>query len=340
MTGRQDRSIDNNQLWHVTYPGGEVTRLTNDFNDYYGVSVSEGADNAGVGLTSVILKRTTQLWKVNPASPAENAAVPLTQAGGDYGFGISSAPGSDKIFYGSVTAGNPDIWSMKPDGTVRRQLTTDWHLDSQPTVTRDGRHIIFGSLRSGIESLWRMNPDGSEQTLLVEDALREPLAVTPDGWIYYHSTKGGAAMWRIPVAGGQPEKIITGRYFPSAASPDGTFLAAIIRPEGAKAYSLAVLAVEGNSPRVFKEFKAAQGADLLNGASWLRWSPDGESIVYIVTKKGISNLWTQPLGGGEPKQLTNFTNSRIYSFDFSPNGKQVICARGELSGYVVMLTNK
>ncbi len=120
-------------------------------------------------------------------------------------------------------------------------------------------------------------------------------------------------------------------------SPDGKFIVASVRSETAKAYSLTVLNVQENSPRIVKEFKPVEGADLPN---WLRWSPDGKRVVYIVTKKGISNLWAQPLDGGEPEKLTNFTNSRIYSFDFSPDGKEIICAQGELSGYVVMLTNK
>ena len=226
---------------------------------------------------------------------------------------------------------------MNADGADRRQLTSDWHLDSQPSVTPDGRYVIFGSLRSGIESLWRMNADGSQQSLLVEDALREPLAITPDGFVYYHSTKDGAAMWRVPVGGGQPEKLVAGRYFPSAVSPDGKFLAASIHPEGAKSFSIAVLAIEDNSPRVINEFKPVEGANLPN---WLRWTPDGKSIVYIATKKGAGNLWAQSVDGGAPKQLTNFTSNRIYSFDFSPDGKQIICARGELSGYIVLLTNE
>ncbi len=181
-----------------------------------------------------------------------------------------------------------------------------------------------------------MNRDGSEQTLLVEDAQREPLAITPDGWIYYHSTRGGAAMWRVSVEGGEPEKLVAGKHFPASVSPDGKFIAASIRPDGAKAYSLAVLYVQENSPRIVKEFKPVEGAELPN---WLRWSPNGKSIVYTVTKKGVSNLWAQTIDGGEPEQLTNFTNHRIYSFDFSPDGKQLVCARGELSGYVVLLTN-
>ena len=226
---------------------------------------------------------------------------------------------------------------MNADGADRRQLTFDTHLDSQPSLTPDGRYVVFGSLRSGIESLWRMHADGGAQTLLVSDALREPLTITPDGTIYYHSTNGGAAMWRTSVEGGQPEKLFAGKYFPSAASPDGKFLAAAVRPKAAKAFSLAVLSVEENIPRIVKEFKPVEGAALPN---WLRWSPDGGSIVHIVTQKGIGNLWAQPLDGGEPKQLTNFKSDRIYSFDFSPDGKQIICARGELTGYVVLLTNK
>jgi Tol biopolymer transport system component len=49
---------------------------------------------------------------------------------------------------------------------------------------------------------------------------------------------------------------------------------------------------------------------------------------------------TITVDGGAPKQLTNFTSNRIYSFDFSPDGKQIICARGELSGYIVLLMNE
>lgn len=335
MTGRRDRSTDNNQLWRVAFPSGEVKRLTNDFNDYYGVSVSNRDGGAGVELTSVILNRKSQLWKADLASAPENARQ-MTEAGGDDGYGVSWAR-NGRIFYGSAAAGNPDVWTMNAGGGERRQLTFDTHLDSQPTVSPDGRRVVFGSLRSGIESLWRMNADGGEQTLLISDALREPLAITPDGWIYYHSTNGGAAMWRVPIDGGQPEKIVAGKYFPSAASPDGNRIAAAIRPDGAKAYSLAVLTVEGNSPRIVTEFKPADGAEF---PSWLRWTPDGESIVYVVTEKGVGNLWAQPVVGGEPRQITNFASSRLYAFDFSPDGKQIICARGELSGYVVLLTDE
>lgn len=341
MTGRQNRSTDNNQLWRVAYPSGETTRLTDDFNDYYGVSPAVRETGAVVELASVILSRRSQLWRANlPAADGKigGGETQLTEAGGDDGYGITWAR-SGRVFYGSQAAGNPDIWTMKPDGSDRRQLTFDAHLDSQPHASPDGRRVVFASLRSGIDSLWRMNADGSEQTLLAEDTLREPIAVAPDGWIYYHSTAGGAAaMWRIRTDGGGAEKLFAGKYFPSSVSPNGRFLAAAVRPESAREYSLAIFSIDGESaPRLVREFKPLDGADFPN---WLRWSPGGKFVAYTVTKKGIGNLWAQPVAGGAPVPLTNFDALRIYSFDFSPDGRQVICARGELTGYVVLLTNQ
>jgi Tol biopolymer transport system component len=54
MTGREDKSYDNKQLWYVSYPDGRITRLTHDFNDYFGVSISGASSGQGLQLVSVI----------------------------------------------------------------------------------------------------------------------------------------------------------------------------------------------------------------------------------------------------------------------------------------------
>jgi len=112
-------------------------------------------------------------------------------------------------------------------------------------------------------------------------------------------------------------------------------LIAGFRPPEEKTFSLAVLSIDGSN--VFRELKVVDGAEI---PGWVRWSPDGGSMVYIAAKGGVDNLWSQPLNGTAPNQLTNFTNDRIYSFDISPDGLQLICSRGHLAGYVVELTNQ
>lgn len=338
MTGHKDSRIDNNQLYAVSYPDGEISRLTDDFNDYYTLSIARKIeDSTNVQLTSVVLKRTAQLWRVDLNNASANPQA-LTSVGGDDGYGVSWQRRGGRVFYGSMTAGNPDIWTMKPDGTERRQLTNDKDLDSQPSATVDNRFIVFGSLRSGIESLWRMDAaDGGNQILLASNAAREPLAVTPDSkFVYYHSTSDGAAgMWRVAIEGGQPpEKVAAGNYYPSAFSPDGKLLAAGFRAQDAKEHFIVLLSLDEGGVKIVKQFKPIDGTEF---PDWIRWSPDGKTLVLNATRKGVGNLFAQPVAGGSPKQLTNFAASRIYSFDFSPDGKQIICARGELFGYVTLI---
>ncbi len=69
----------------------------------------------------------------------------------------------------------------------------------------------------------------------------------------------------------------------------------------------------------------------------VRWTPDGRGIAYIATRGGVSNIWSQPLDGGSPKQLTDFKTDRIFSFDWSPDGKWLVLARGTETSDVILI---
>jgi Tol biopolymer transport system component len=51
------------------------------------------------------------------------------------------------------------------------------------------------------------------------------------------------------------------------------------------------------------------------------WTPDGRSIAYLDNASGILNVWSQPLDGGAPSQLTNFKSEFVTSFAISGDGK-------------------
>ena len=51
------------------------------------------------------------------------------------------------------------------------------------------------------------------------------------------------------------------------------------------------------------------------------------------------NLWSQPLDGGPPKQVTDFKSDEIFSFAWSRDGKQLALARGVETGDVVLITD-
>ncbi len=86
-------------------------------------------------------------------------------------------------------------------------------------------------------------------------------------------------------------------------------------------------------------------ANTLTGSSsprlWvvLRWTPDGRSILYVADRNGASNVWSQPADGGAPKQLTDFKTDLIWTFDLSPDGKQLVMSRGRNVDDVVLISN-
>ena len=70
-----------------------------------------------------------------------------------------------------------------------------------------------------------------------------------------------------------------------------------------------------------------------------RWSPDGHSLHLIVTRDGVGNIWSQPLDGGQPTRLTSFKSDRIFAFDWSRDGKQLVLARGTVALDAVLISN-
>lgn len=70
----------------------------------------------------------------------------------------------------------------------------------------------------------------------------------------------------------------------------------------------------------------------------VRWSPDSRTLIYINHQAGIDNLWAQPVVGGPAKQITNFKEGRIFSFDWLRNG-DLVASRGDQNSDVVLIND-
>ncbi len=68
----------------------------------------------------------------------------------------------------------------------------------------------------------------------------------------------------------------------------------------------------------------------------LRWSPDGRALTYVVTRQGVSNVWSQPVDGGAPKALTDWKADLIYRFDWFRDGR-LPCERGTTAADVILI---
>jgi Tol biopolymer transport system component len=117
-------------------------------------------------------------------------------------------------------------------------------------------------------------------------------------------------------------------------SPDGKYLAyAFMDSVPEPVLRMAVIPVEGGPARVL------QAPGWTYEGARLRWSPDGNGLQSLLTRDGATNIWEQPLAGGEPRQVTNFTSGRIFDFTWSADHQNLLLVRGDVSSDVVLLSN-
>jgi DNA-binding winged helix-turn-helix (wHTH) protein/Tol biopolymer transport system component len=320
-----DQAAHRSQLWMISYPKGEGRRLTNDLNDY---DVPLDMTRDGDTLAAVAVAGISNVWILPGADLSQGRQI---TSGNLFMFDVAEAPDRRIL----SISGDGTLWVTKTDGS---QHTVFAEVHDPEGLTPCGRHVVLLSHGPGVAALMRVDADGSNATKLASGSFWSP-ACSPDGrFVFYVTVESPQRIWRIPIGGGIPVQIaqilgqaISGRM---SISPNGQFIAyphtRYLSPAG-PGWDLAVIPI-GGGPR-YKTFSAPKGFD------GTRWSPQGTGLQYMMTQNGTTNLWEQPLAGGEPKQITKFTSGRIFDFAWTADGKQLLLTRGETTSDVVLLSN-
>jgi DNA-binding winged helix-turn-helix (wHTH) protein/Tol biopolymer transport system component len=318
-----DPAAHRSQLWTISYPKGEARRLTNDLNDY---AVSLDITRNGDTVAAVARAAISNVWVFAGADPTQGHQI---TSGNLPMFDVAGAPDGRIL----STSGDGELWVTKTDGSQHNVLP---EVHDTRWITPCARSIVLTSNTPGVVMLMRVDADGSNATKLTSGSLWSP-ACSPDGrFVFYVTVDSPQKIWRIPVEGGNPAQVaeilgdsISGRM---SVSPNGQFIAypyTTYSSAPTAGWALAVIPIGGGPP--VKTFHVPAGF------SGTRWSPEGKSFQYMLTQNGTTNIWEQPLAGGDPKQITRFTSGLIFDFNWSQDGKQLLLTRGEVSSDVVLL---
>lgn len=326
-----DRPGSPTQVWHVSLPSGEATRITRDLNNYDDLSITADASR----LTAVQIQSVSNIW-VAPDADARGAKQVKSESGG---LEVLAWTRDGQIVYRSSAGGNgADIWIMSADGSNARQLTVGARVSRGLAVTPDGRHIIFSSDSAGQFNLWRVDTDGGNLRQLTSGDGDFYPQCTPDGrWIVYQVDEViDPRLWRVPIEGGQPVQLTKTRAMKPAISPDGQMVAYVY------------LDIELNPSRWGIGIVSSEGGDRLRRFDFpptvtyrqVRWSRDGKSIAFINSPGGLSDIWIQPLDGRPTKPLTTLKSEQILAFDWSPDGRSLAFVRRIETADVVLMERK
>lgn len=341
LVSARDAREPYSQLWILSYPNGEVRRLTNDLEAYFWISMS--AD--GQKVVTRQQKIFSHLWLLPDGDLKKAKQLTSGTRNLDGYAGLAWSPDGKIAF--SVFANNiTDLYSMNADGSNRVQLTANTGSDNNyPSFSRDGRFIVFTSNRTGSTQIWRMDADGHNQKQLTfgEESNERVNAPTfsADGQSVFFIERGKTpgAIWKIPVEGGEavqvsrlsnaaPESFIS-------ISPDGKNLAYQHIADKAESaadnqlYRIGILPADGNAePNLF---------NLPLRRPFVQWTSD-TTFDYTAGTYNSSTLWRQSINGGAPQKRLEFPD-RVFNFAWSPDGKNLVVARGQQLGDALLITN-
>ncbi len=185
-------SEDREQLWVFSYPGGEMSRMTNDLSDYLSrISITRD----GQYLVALGRRRDAHIWI---APQGQTAQARQLTSGDNAEFEVAGGP-SGKILFRSH---GYDVFSINADGSQRTDLAPDAMNYVSVSACGD-RYIVFDKFRNNSLELWRADADGSNPVKLA-DRVRQSRC-SPDGtWILFDNLN---KLFRMPIEGGTPTEI-------------------------------------------------------------------------------------------------------------------------------------
>ena len=332
-----------NQISFVSYPSGEISRITNDLAMYDKVDLGMSAD--GKTLAAVQVERTFGLW-VMPATTNATGHARQVGMGKDEGLQVSWLPDgrvltrSTRDMFARNADGSNKVsifaFARQADGNTRTNILAGIAGMRFPTVC--GNDLITEQWRPGQAlNLYRVNLNGGAAQQLTFAVATHP-ACSPDGkWVVYDSEITGG-IFKIASKGGTPQKLSGhGSSYPTF-SPDGKLIAFYYN-DGKTDSSLTTIKVipaDGDAPvRTIVAKRRPFGY-----TKRLQFMPDGTGLLNTVDEGQKDNLWMQPLAGGPPTRITAFSTERIQDFGISPDGKQIAMLRGHEDKDVVLIKDE
>ena len=319
------------QLYEVPSEGGGTRQITHDLSSYVSVRVSADAK-------SLLALQEQIISTIQVAIPGKETEARSLSAGNqnrDGYIGVAWTP-EGSIVYRSLANQRYDLWEMGGDGANAHPLTSNNAslAAMEPAVSPHGDFLTFTQEDSNRHAnIWRMDRDGGNPKPLTVGRNNFRPAVSPDGqWVVFTSEQGGhSVLMKLPSTGGTPIPLTDYNSFFPAVSPDGKWIACWYFSGQDQPAQLAIIPFAGGQPAKVFTLPATSGGNI-------HWTPDGRSVAFLIRGDGAVNVWTQPVAGGPPKQVTHFTSENIFYFDWFRDGRLAL-SRGTEPIDAVLIKN-
>lgn len=231
------------------------------------------------------------------------------------------SPDSTLIAYDTNTGGSSQIWTMRPDGSRRVQLTTGPGLHWAPAWSPDGRWLAYTGGFSPSFQVWLIRADGSGAHAIVSDTSSslQPswspdgkrlvfASRTPEGWRLETVALDGGGRVLLPLSGLSPSFSPDGRLLAYTSTGTGRARVWVARSDGTRARPLTAGQDSSSDPA---------------------WSPDGARLAFVSNVNGGQHVSTMALDGSDVHDLGEGSGTWAAGRPaWSPDGARLAYAAG------------
>jgi hypothetical protein len=316
-------------LWAFDVAAGTSRRASVGLEQYSSLSAS--AD--GRRLVASVSDSRAELWSVPilDRTALENDAKPFA----DLGTNRALAPrfGGSSLFFLSSRGSGDGLWRLDGD-----QVTEIWRGSEtallEPAAVAPGGDTLALLLRQ--DDGWRLHTlkaDGTELKLLTDmvDA-RGSATWSPDGkWIVTGGfMEGVEGLYKIPVDGGLPERIVSGEALNPVWSPVGD----LIVYTGAQVNVVSpLLAVRPDGSPV-----ELPSIEVFRWGERMRFLPSGTGFVFMQGNGPDQDFWLLDLASMQTRRLTDLTGTNtMLTFDITPDGGRIVFDRLSEESDIVLI---
>jgi len=245
--------------------------------------------------------------------------------------GGAARPSNGLILYSEEVSGTARLFTVRPDGSGRRQLTRGAADALNAEWSPDGRSIVFERFVSAEEraAVTVMDAGGSRARELTPTGFQGDPSFTPDGravvftrdpnpsdngiWIMYADGSALRRLSRNPFM----RRGFCGCDEGAAVSPDGRTVT-FARSQRNSQRALFAVDIDGGGLRRLTPWHL--------GPPRHAWSPDGKRILATLQMGPSANVVTMRRDGSDVRQVTRFTGGARHGYagSYSPDGAWLV----------------
>ena len=320
-------------LYTVDVQDRVAHRVSSGVEHYMSIAASTEIAGQARRLVATVSNPSVQLWSVPITAGAadEQAASRITLP-----TARSAAPrfGADSSLYYLATRGGGDgLWRLSGAQASELWRTDQGAVAGAAAISPDGRSVCFPVGRQGRTTLYCAGADGTGAHPIAESLdVRGAGSWSPGGkWIAIAARQGaGVRVFKIPVGGGPPVRLVDSVSSNPVWSPDGTFILYSGTPR-ARSVPLKAVTPDG-LPHPLPPLTVDRVGDSY------RFLPNGKELVVKLGGFRRQDFWLFDVATGHQRRLTALRpGASLQRFDVSPDGKRILFERVQENSDIVLI---